>query len=224
MARAGFSGSAPPVHPGAGTIDSGPAGHEIGRLTAQPTVQGNKPVIASTIESLLIAAVVVCFLAFVFVIANPEADLSASVLCRYPELTRFASADQARRALRGAWRRLRLPRLLVFVGIGLPVFASVVGLGWLLREELMKRNLLIIPEGPAAMLTWVAGGAIAGMVIQRILSRRIQRDLRDQLNLIGRSVCLVCGYSLAGNLSGICPECGNAASGRTAERPRRTEV
>ncbi|GMU23868.1 MAG: hypothetical protein AMXMBFR13_39460 [Phycisphaerae bacterium] len=82
-----------------------------GQVSAQITVQGKSLMIASAIESLLIGAVVVCFLALVFLIASPEADLSTSVLRRYPELTRFAFADQARRALRGASKRLSDLRL-----------------------------------------------------------------------------------------------------------------
>jgi rubrerythrin len=39
--------------------------------------------------------------------------------------------------------------------------------------------------------------------------RTWQRNLRTK-----RGQCLACGYSLAGNRSGICPECGTASEGQ----------
>lgn len=56
-----------------------------------------------------------------------------------------------------------------------------------------------------------------------VIGRRLQRHRRRK-----RGLCLDCGYNLAGNTTGRCPECGNtvrpAISGQdaiSAHRPRR---
>ena len=41
-----------------------------------------------------------------------------------------------------------------------------------------------------------------------LFRRRIQRSLWRQLTECGVPCCIKCGYDLTGNVSGVCPECG----------------
>jgi rubrerythrin len=55
---------------------------------------------------------------------------------------------------------------------------------------------------------------IAGQVLLvLVLRKRAGRRLRTELNELGHTVCIACGYNLTGNLTGICPECGHHSSG-----------
>jgi hypothetical protein len=66
----------------------------------------------------------------------------------------------------------------------------------------------------------VLGGGLIGFLILWIpvlvfLERRARRRLRQE-----RGCCPVCNYSLTGNISGICPECGQPIDGScTREGP-----
>ncbi len=44
-----------------------------------------------------------------------------------------------------------------------------------------------------------------------IFRNRIRRELRTMLRERGHELCVPCGYDLTGNISGVCPECGNPA-------------
>jgi hypothetical protein len=46
---------------------------------------------------------------------------------------------------------------------------------------------------------------------------RILRSLRTALRERGHEICVPCGYDLTGNVSGICPECGEAIPGERRE-------
>jgi hypothetical protein len=48
------------------------------------------------------------------------------------------------------------------------------------------------------------GGVMGHIVFKR---RERRRDMRRQNNL-----CVACGYNLTGNVSGVCPECGEKTS------------
>lgn len=48
----------------------------------------------------------------------------------------------------------------------------------------------------------------ASTLTLRVFRRRVRRELRELLRQRGIKVCPRCGYNLAGNESGICPECG----------------
>ncbi|HEY7117104.1 MAG TPA: hypothetical protein VH475_10980 [Tepidisphaeraceae bacterium] len=71
----------------------------------------------------------------------------------------------------------------------------------------MRRWNLVLPFWALAVLTLAL--PVARGLRQRRAHRR--RRARERLGL-----CLACGYSLAGNVSGVCPECGEqAGDGRT---------
>ena len=102
------------------------------------------------------------------------------------EMRLFPSADTRRRA----WRRaeIRASRTWQFWILAGLVFVSC--LGWAAVPGLLVVSVLL-----AASWMW-------------LLRRTIRRSLREDLNLCGLSLCLVCGYDLTGNVSGVCPECG----------------
>ncbi len=58
----------------------------------------------------------------------------------------------------------------------------------------------------------------AGIVIAYIPSRMIFRSLQWETFDYDGTYCLKCDYSLTGNVSGICPECGTAIPGTVADR------
>jgi predicted RNA-binding Zn-ribbon protein involved in translation (DUF1610 family) len=68
------------------------------------------------------------------------------------------------------------------------------------------------------IVTWFFFPLVAPMLAAlRVYHFRHRRHLRDRLEA-GR--CHACGYDLAGNVSGICPECGMTIARRTARGPR----
>lgn len=58
-------------------------------------------------------------------------------------------------------------------------------------------------------------GALIGFGMSAMMGRALRAELRDLLNDRGVRVCRVCGYSLTGNTSGRCPECGRTRPGGT---------
>ena len=57
---------------------------------------------------------------------------------------------------------------------------------------------------------WAIVGALAArFVIRHILPLRAGMQEAELLERHKRGLCLRCGYDLAGNVSGVCPECGN---------------
>lgn len=73
------------------------------------------------------------------------------------------------------------------VGLGLAVKLWRLGVEW--------------PMG--AMLGTLLAGSIAAFIIDRPYEHR-----RARLKRAAKGLCTRCGYSLRGNVSGICPECG----------------
>jgi hypothetical protein len=122
-----------------------------------------------------------------------------------PELNRFPTFDDARRAYKRASWQLLLRRqwwLTCVLFFGLFVIANYLTT-WLLSTY-MNRNTVLL---------WkliVSGFAfpICIMAIVWLLRRHFQHSLRKQLVDLGISICVQCGYDLTGNVSGVCPECG----------------
>ena len=58
------------------------------------------------------------------------------------------------------------------------------------------------------------------MPVAFILVRSVYRHLRKQRNerMASLGLCVGCGYSLKGNTSGVCPECGNEISPDVKQR------
>jgi hypothetical protein len=68
----------------------------------------------------------------------------------------------------------------------------------------------ILEEGLRAMDT-AADWARRLLFLEVSGPRTWQRNLRTK-----RGQCLACGYSLTGNISGVCPECGTPWKGRSS--------
>lgn len=61
-------------------------------------------------------------------------------------------------------------------------------------------RLLVFLSLPVIMGVFIVAGALAGFMFGR----------RFPKHWVGSLVCRECGYNLAGNVSGICPECGRS--------------
>jgi hypothetical protein len=68
--------------------------------------------------------------------------------------------------------------------------------------------LLVTPLVPKAVGDWVGPVVVAVVfpVFVVMVVRWYRRDRRAERFYRGQ--CLTCGYSLTGNISGVCPECG----------------
>lgn len=65
----------------------------------------------------------------------------------------------------------------------------------------------------SVVMAIITGLAVAAQVIGSLLAGRwIYRSFRWKMAPYDGSWCLKCGYSLTGNVSGICPECGEEVS------------
>jgi len=53
--------------------------------------------------------------------------------------------------------------------------------------------------------------AVALALLGRQYRNRTRRERRHILTARGVPICVPCGYDLTGNVSGRCPECGEAA-------------
>ena len=135
----------------------------------------------------------------------PEPDFRKN-----PELLLLHSDEQRRVVFKVAYRRVR--KRLVVVGC---CCGAIVG--------------LLVPFVAGAALGLVSKLAIAALVAGAIsapllaayrwgLEAPLQRTVRRELVARGVPVCLACGYSLIGSVSGVCPECGAAAKGAGGER------
>ena len=122
----------------------------------------------------------------------------------FPELTRFPS----RGARKDAWGRaekatLRQPLLWVLViatiaAYGIIVF-SLPTLGIPVEWRGRVRGIMLLL------------GCLFFAAIPFFFRRTVQRSLRRQLCDSGVPVCISCGYDLAGNTTGECPECGSSS-------------
>ena len=50
---------------------------------------------------------------------------------------------------------------------------------------------------------WIAGVLLAGYPVWTLFAKPVRNHLRHR-----RGLCVQCGYNLAGNTIGVCPECG----------------
>lgn len=61
-------------------------------------------------------------------------------------------------------------------------------------------------------LNWFAGGSAVASLMFLITF------LRKRRRLIACGACMKCGYDLTGNVSGVCPECGQRVLGTDSVR------
>lgn len=135
----------------------------------------------------------------------------------FPELNRFDGPAGRRRAWRNALRECVLmkqlwPYVLAFV------WFFVLPLVGILGYQALRMYHGQINNAHEFCLAFVPGGLapIGAMAVVIYFPRsKIRKHLRRQLNKLGIPTCMECGYDLAGNTSGVRPECGSSIEGRT---------
>ena len=80
------------------------------------------------------------------------------------------------------------------------------------RYDLVFAHELSLPRRWAPLLALSAFGVLPALLTMQKLRRIRIRVVRGRANL-----CAACGYSLIGNTSGVCPECGTAVARTLAE-------
>jgi uncharacterized membrane protein (DUF485 family) len=126
----------------------------------------------------------------------------------FPELDRVESKAERKRLAKNAmrpffgWRR-RLYWLVTFP----LMFVLTITVAVLLAFCAFWVGL---PEGVGILIGIAVGSVVGVMLAAWVFRRRLARNLRQQLLERGHAVCLACGYDLTGNVSGRCPECGEA--------------
>jgi len=123
----------------------------------------------------------------------------------FPEVNRFPTRDAARICL----RRARI-RLLVN-----PWF-------WLAWTPLVLYMVFVVDPARSVLLHYIDRNTIATwlplisgllmpiyiLAVIWLLRMPVRRSLRKQLAEMEVPCCIHCGYDLTGNVSGVCPECG----------------
>ena len=125
----------------------------------------------------------------------------------FPELELFDDPQQRREALSRARQMVfdqvgRKPQYVTFLVTVIALLGFLISLICLFGRPTMWAF---------ALIPIVASGATV-LAVQYIFRRPIRQHLRRQLNDAGVPVCMQCGYNLAGNTSGRCPECGTACA------------
>jgi hypothetical protein len=105
----------------------------------------------------------------------------------------ITEADQSRKP---PWRELLLVRCLP---------ALIAAIAWMLA-------LADLSNGLSVMMLAIAfiGAPILTVVLSSVAGPRREASIRYRRRMAGE--CVFCGYSLRGNVSGRCPECGQLVS------------
>jgi hypothetical protein len=118
----------------------------------------------------------------------------------YPEMDRFATQEEAILATRDAALKARFGSFRYFIKYQLAVLVFGPALMFFLFLVSWDIRLRIVFAAACILLAAIWEIAVA--------RKPIRHSLRGHLIKIGVPVCLKCGYDLKGNVSGICPECG----------------
>ncbi len=136
----------------------------------------------------------------------------------YPDLANSGSPVEERQAYSEASQELRWePRSVKYwVACGIAL-VSVKPLYLAFGQPYFLPDAVYC--GPLIFIGFVIGHHL-------LFGSHIRRALRRRLNEQGIPVCMTCGYSLVGNVSGLCPECGAPAATDPDDPPRArsTEV
>jgi len=122
----------------------------------------------------------------------------------YPELLVVEDAEERRALFKDCCKRFRHEWSVVQWGAGC---GAAVGVTAAVLIPLISGHLPLHPALAGGLVGTLAGlgGAWA---FRRIVHKPFQRAIRRALVERGLPVCIACGYDLRGNVSGVCPECG----------------
>lgn len=122
----------------------------------------------------------------------------------YPELERFADANEAERLLEGY--HVFRTRHVVGIIIAVLLVSAVGVLGITIPFEHHRGIPFWSMAAPGVIIE--TAGVVAAL--EWIRFRRSRRYLREQLQVRGVPICIACGYDLRGLTEPRCPECGTA--------------
>ena len=114
-----------------------------------------------------------------------------------PELHLLKDTDERIRALQFCRNAIRRRTILLFV---LLMIVGPLGI-------FIYPGVLLWPRAIRIGGAFVFG-CLVGFGYLWLCRSRLQRPMREYLNSSGMRVCMDCGYNLTGNVSGVCPECG----------------
>lgn len=123
----------------------------------------------------------------------------------FPELG-LVEETERRNMLDAAFNELQYSDL--YWGFLIVVF--IVGVICMIRLRWWVVEQTGFPNTVVGGLIQVAFISSISIVPVWVFRRRIQAQLRSQLNQSGRRVCMSCGYDLRGQIERRCPECGTA--------------
>jgi len=117
-----------------------------------------------------------------------------------PELHLLKDADEQIRACENCLKVIHRKWRFVGAAMSISVFLGIFI--YYRLSLLVNVSPMILP---GALIVWVALTFLAPLWLCR---NSMRRSIREHLNASGIRLCLDCGYNLKGNVSGICPECG----------------
>ena len=120
----------------------------------------------------------------------------------FPEVVQVDNRSHRLKVTRTALRRLAFTGPCGFL-LSAALFIPTL-LAW--RTLRYKAGLPLSP-----LLIYALMVIAAQTLLVLALRKRAGRRLRAELNELGHTVCMACGYDLTGNVTGICPECGEHA-------------
>ena len=123
----------------------------------------------------------------------------------YPELL-LLDGDAERKRLMGDAQRKMKHRGWYSAAVFVGVCVSIPVAQYFVRQ--VGGYLAPLPPWSLRILAAGLGGAVVGLAMQRLWYKPFRDQLRRELIARGIPVCLRCGYSLTGNVSGRCSECG----------------
>ena len=123
----------------------------------------------------------------------------------FPELSRFPTPDDAKKAYRRAVRQNLANWRYWLTALSL---ATMYVIGLVLVQLFLVTH---VARDIFFLLSLVMNcflSPLFGLAMAWLPKRQMQRSLRQELAKTGSPVCIECGYNLTGNVSGVCPECG----------------
>jgi hypothetical protein len=117
-----------------------------------------------------------------------------------PEFHLLKDVDEQIVACKKCWKANQRKMSFGMIVMNLPTFLALF-IWWRLSLFLVVSDVIM----PGAIFVWSFPAVLGSLWLCR---RSLRRSAREHLNASGMRLCMDCGYNLAGNVSGVCPECG----------------